>query len=85
MKNKEVKAKLKSLDINGEYTKRKSQLEIKVDPTSFDAVSQNIQELKSIGFFMRLYGQCTQNNLNPASPSEMERCDSCYLTITTWG
>jgi len=85
MTRKEAIVKLKELGITGECYRKARKTEIKVtDPQGLSVVSQNIKEIKSLGFFVTLYGQCKPSNLNPSTPDEMERCDSCYLSATTY-
>ena len=86
MNTKQAKQLLTDLQITPEYaTKRRSGLEFKVtDAPSLQAVSRNVKHLKDRGFFLRLYGQCDPSNLNPETPEDMSRCESCYLSTTVY-
>ncbi len=56
MTRKEAIAKLKELGITGECYRKARKTEIKVtDPQGLSVVSQNIKEIKSLGFFVTLY------------------------------
>lgn len=81
MNSKSIKEKIKIKGIVGDWRKTKSQLEIRItDPASLDIVSNNVNSLKEEGFYMRLFGECDPSNMNPATPNQMKRCDSCYLS-----
>jgi hypothetical protein len=82
----DIKSRLKQLGITGTLLRSKHKTEIRIDkPKSLQGVSENIITLKQEGFYIRLYGQCKPDNLNPESPADMERCDSCYVSKTKYG
>lgn len=85
MKRREAIAQLKALGVTGECHKARRTTQIRVtEAESLSAISRNIKQIKSLGFLMTLYGKCKTDNYNPRTPDEMERCDSCYLSATTY-
>jgi hypothetical protein len=78
----EAKAILKNLGIKSTGKTANLIIKLEVKPESFDAVSDNFDELRLLGFRVAVFGMThTFYNLSPKHPKEMRQCTSCYLYI----